>query len=102
MMTAEEVELVRSHLLDLHRVLQRKDEYALFARPAIEDLSEEVAKDYLERIEEPMDFYTMKVKLLEGKYDANHGDFARDFKLLCTNCQDYNEEGLFVAMCWLA
>ena len=65
--------------------LIKKDKYTLFYEPvsAIE------VPDYHILIKQPMDFYTMKKKLKQGKY-SNVDLFKSDFTLICKNAMTYN------------
>ncbi|KAL3597767.1 hypothetical protein D5086_009404 [Populus alba] len=65
--------------------LQKKDTYGVFSEPV--DLNE--LPDYLEVIEHPMDFGTVRKKLLNGAY-ASLEQFEKDVFLICTNAMQYN------------
>ncbi|CAK7329082.1 unnamed protein product [Dovyalis caffra] len=65
--------------------LQKKDTYGVFSEPV--DLSE--LPDYLEVIEHPMDFGTVRKKLTDGAY-ASLEQFEKDVFLICTNAMQYN------------
>ncbi|KAJ6369078.1 hypothetical protein OIU78_001446 [Salix suchowensis] len=65
--------------------LQKKDTYGVFSEPV--DLNE--LPDYLEVIEHPMDFGTVRKKLLNGDY-ASMEQFEKDVFLICMNAMQYN------------
>ena len=70
------------HLL---KQLERKDTHDVFAWP-VNDL---IAPNYSSVINEPMDFSTMRNKIITDQYfDVN--DFRRDFDLMIDNCCIYN------------
>jgi len=65
--------------------LVKEDKEKIFHLPV--DLTD--APDYLDIIRSPMDLFTMRQKVLEYKYPKLE-DFEFDFKLMITNCFDYN------------
>lgn len=70
------------HLL---RQLERKDPHEIFAWP----VNDMIAPGYSDVIDCPMDFSTMRKKIVQNKYnDVN--DFKDDFKLMIDNCCKYN------------
>ena len=74
-------------LLDnLMKQLERKDPHEIFAWP-VNDL---IAPGYSTVIDEPMDFSTMKNKMLLNQYDSVK-DFRRDFETMVDNCCIYNK-----------
>mmetsp|Transcript_5150 Transcript_5150/g.5949 ORF Transcript_5150/g.5949 Transcript_5150/m.5949 type:complete len:1158 (-) Transcript_5150:166-3639(-) len=64
--------------------LMRRDPLLLFAEPA-----EVVCKGYNKFIKKPMDFSTIKRKVLQNKYPTL-GSFVSDAKVLCDNAMIYN------------
>jgi len=69
----------------LLKLLQKKDSNNFFAIP-VNDL---FAPGYSQIIKTPMDFSTMRSKLMDGSYTTLIY-FKRDFKLICTNAMTYN------------
>nr|XP_039265441.1 bromodomain-containing protein 7-like [Styela clava] len=70
------------HLL---RQLERKDPHEIFAWP----VNDMIAPGYSDFIQQPMDFSTIRKKIIQHKYnDVN--DFRDDFKLMIENCCTYN------------
>ncbi|KAG4935479.1 hypothetical protein JHK85_050398 [Glycine max] len=65
--------------------LQKKDTYGVFADPV--DLEE--LPDYLDVIEHPMDFATVRKKLGNGSYTTLE-QFESDVFLICSNAMQYN------------
>ncbi|XP_058164945.1 bromodomain-containing protein 1 isoform X3 [Dasypus novemcinctus] len=65
--------------------LQEKDPARIFAQP----VSLEEVPDYLEHIQRPMDFATMR-KRLEAQGYKNLTEFEADFSLIVHNCMKYN------------
>ena len=49
--------------------------------------------DYLDIIQRPMDFSTMKRRLEDGVYDADYGALEADFSQIINNCMIYNAHG---------
>uniref|UniRef100_A0A6M2ERJ9 Bromo domain-containing protein n=1 Tax=Populus davidiana TaxID=266767 RepID=A0A6M2ERJ9_9ROSI len=72
-------------LLSILDRLQKKDTYGVFSEPV--DLDE--LPDYLEVIEHPMDFGTVRKKLTNGAYGSLEL-FEEDVFLICTNAMQYN------------
>uniref|UniRef100_H2ZE85 Bromo domain-containing protein n=1 Tax=Ciona savignyi TaxID=51511 RepID=H2ZE85_CIOSA len=71
------------HLL---KQLERKDTHEIFAWP-VNDL---IAPEYSTVIDKPMDFSTMRNKILNNEYvDVN--EFKEDFSLMTRNCCTYNK-----------
>jgi hypothetical protein len=54
------------------------------------------AKNYFEKIKQPMDLGTVKIKLSEGLYQSV-SDFIDDLHLICTNAIAYNGENSMFA-----
>lgn len=77
----------RKFLEDVLSQLQAKDNQKIFAEPVN---IEEVA-DYLNFIKEPMDFSTMRKRIL-GNYYNNFSKFEYDFNLIISNCMKYNNK----------
>lgn len=68
------------------------DEYKVFAKP----VSESEAPGYYERIKNPMDFGTMRKKVLDGAYGDSRDAMEllyKDFRQTFDNCLIYNDEG---------
>ena len=73
------------------RRIEKCDHYAFFADPVDTTL----ALDYLTVVREPMDFSTMRKRLLAGEYSpAPHGRgieaLERDVELIASNCMAFN------------
>lgn len=73
-----------SHLLGL---LEKKDTQQFFAWP----VSDDIAPGYSNIIANPMDFFTMRTKIDDNKYQTLT-EFIDDFKLICLNAVRYNQE----------
>lgn len=73
-----------SHLLGL---LEKKDTQQYFAWP----VSDDIAPGYSNIIANPMDFFTMRSKIDDSKYQSLP-EFVDDFKLICLNATQYNQE----------
>lgn len=73
-----------NHLLSL---IEKKDTQQFFAWP----VSDDIAPGYSNIIANPMDFFTIRSKIEEGKYQALT-EFIDDFKLICLNAIQYNQE----------
>ncbi|KAF5751002.1 hypothetical protein HS088_TW02G00012 [Tripterygium wilfordii] len=65
--------------------LQKKDTYGVFSEPV--DLNE--LPDYLDVVEHPMDFSTVRKKLAGGVYSYLE-QFEKDVFLICSNAMQYN------------
>ncbi|WCJ32944.1 DNA-binding bromodomain-containing protein [Euphorbia peplus] len=65
--------------------LQKKDTYGVYAEPV--DLEE--LPDYLDVVDHPMDFATVRSKLGNGSY-ATLNHFENDVYLICSNAMQYN------------
>ncbi|XP_078054302.1 bromodomain-containing protein 9 isoform X27 [Mustelus asterias] len=87
--TKEQVESENTPLQQLleHflRQLQRKDPHGFFAFP----VTDSIAPGYSMIIKHPMDFSTMKDKILANEYNSIT-EFKGDFKLMCDNAMTYN------------
>lgn len=75
--------MVAKHALER---LQELDHLGLFANPV-----EGVPGDYL-AVEFPIDFATIRRRLLSGAY-GSIGDLAREVQLLCANTMKFNGPG---------
>jgi len=64
------------------------------AWPFREPVDPEIAPDYLEKIDYPMDLLTMKERLSKGAY-KDVRVFAADFHLIVSNCKLYNGSSQF-------
>lgn len=73
-----------NHLLGL---LEKKDTQQFFAWP----VSDDIAPGYSNIIHTPMDFFTIRSKIDDSKYQTLP-DFIDDFKLICSNAIRYNQE----------
>eukprot|EP00466_Bigelowiella_natans_P010111 jgi/Bigna1/144750/aug1.91_g19458 len=61
------------------------------AWPFREPVDPQIAPDYHERIEHPVDLLTMRKRLKQGNvYHKDVRIFAADFQLLVSNCAEYN------------
>ncbi|KAM6225007.1 bromodomain-containing protein 9 isoform 2-T2 [Rhynchocyon petersi] len=67
------------------RQLQRKDPHGFFAFP----VTDAIAPGYSMIIKHPMDFGTMKDKIIAHEYKSVT-EFKADFKLMCDNAMTYN------------
>ncbi|KAM9695129.1 bromodomain-containing protein 9 isoform 2-T2 [Trichechus inunguis] len=67
------------------RQLQRKDPHGFFAFP----VTDAIAPGYSMIIKHPMDFGTMKDKIVAHEYKSVT-EFKADFKLMCDNAMTYN------------
>ncbi|CAL1355327.1 unnamed protein product [Linum trigynum] len=65
--------------------LQKKDTYGVFSDP----VDTEELPDYLDIIDHPMDFSTVRKKLDGGEY-SNLEQFEGDIFLICSNAMQYN------------
>ncbi|XP_068595222.1 bromodomain-containing protein 1-like [Brachionichthys hirsutus] len=70
--------------------LQEKDQYSIFAQP----VGVKEVPDYLDHIESPMDFSTMRKRIDAHTY-RNLEDFEQDFNLIIANCMLYNAKDTF-------
>lgn len=71
------------HLL---KQLERKDTHEVFAWP----VNDMIAPGYSSVISEPMDFSTMRNKIITNQY-SNVPEFQTDFELMIDNCCTYNK-----------
>ncbi|XP_034030853.1 bromodomain-containing protein 9 [Thalassophryne amazonica] len=67
------------------RQLQRKDPHGFFSFP----VTDAIAPGYSTIIKHPMDFSTMKDKIINNEYNTVT-EFKADFKLMCDNAMVYN------------
>ncbi|XP_019737322.1 bromodomain-containing protein 1-like, partial [Hippocampus comes] len=70
--------------------LQQKDQYNVFAQP----VSTKEVPDYLDHIERPMDFSTMRTRI-DGHAYRSLDQFEADFDLIIANCMKYNAKETF-------
>ncbi|UYV74205.1 BRPF1 [Cordylochernes scorpioides] len=85
-----ELEPFNYFLLSTLKQIQNRDHANIFAEPvSITDVP-----DYLDHIREPMDFSTMRHKILSNKYKRVE-DLERDFHLTMGNCMTYNSKDTF-------
>lgn len=76
----------RQQLLEhFQRQLQRKDQHGFFTFP----VTDAIAPGYSTIIKHPMDFSTMKDKIMANEY-TTMTEFKADFKLMCDNAMVYN------------
>ncbi|CAG11973.1 unnamed protein product, partial [Tetraodon nigroviridis] len=84
--TVENESTPRQQLLEhFLRQLQRKDPHGFFAFP----VTDAIAPGYSTIIKHPMDFSTMKDKIINNEYNTVT-EFKADFKLMCDNATVYN------------
>ncbi|CAK9865172.1 unnamed protein product [Sphagnum jensenii] len=65
--------------------LKKKDTYGVFSEPVDSSL----VPDYYDVIKEPMDFGTMRRKIIKGAY-VTSSLFEKDILLICSNAMRYN------------
>uniref|UniRef100_A0A3B4UQG8 Bromodomain containing 1b n=1 Tax=Seriola dumerili TaxID=41447 RepID=A0A3B4UQG8_SERDU len=70
--------------------LQEKDQYSIFAQP----VSIKEVADYLDHIQNPMDFSTMRKRIDAHGYRSLE-EFEADFDLIIANCMTYNAKDTF-------
>ncbi|XP_028289627.1 bromodomain-containing protein 1 isoform X2 [Parambassis ranga] len=70
--------------------LQAKDQARIFTQPV--DVNE--VPDYLDHIERPMDFSTMRQRIDAQNYN-NFDQFEADFNLIVDNCMKYNSKDTY-------
>lgn len=73
-----------NHLLGL---IEKKDPQQFFAWP----VSDDIAPGYSNIISNPMDFFTIRAKIEDNKYNSLP-EFVDDFRLICLNAIHYNQE----------
>ncbi|XP_053311659.1 bromodomain adjacent to zinc finger domain protein 2A [Spea bombifrons] len=71
------------------------------AWPFLEPVNPRIVPGYRKIIKNPMDFSTMRHKLLNGKYSSCE-EFAEDAELVFSNCQLFNEDDSEVGKAGLA
>ncbi|GAA5801559.1 hypothetical protein HPULCUR_007007 [Helicostylum pulchrum] len=76
---------MKSIFLKLLDTVQKKDAYGFFLEP----VNPKLVPDYLKIIKNPMDFSTMRKKVMEGSY-TTVDLFRSDFNLITTNAKIYN------------
>jgi len=70
-------------------IISRHDQYSLFAKA----VTEEEAPGYFDVVKKPMDFGTMRDKVISGRYDIlsdSYQGLYEDFLLVMDNCALYN------------
>ncbi|XP_025829015.1 protein polybromo-1 isoform X3 [Agrilus planipennis] len=77
---------IAKHLLDYTCEDGRKPLLGFMEKP-----SKKLYPDYYEVIEEPIDFIEIEQKIRAEQY-SNENDLIRDFKLMFSNCRQFNEE----------
>jgi histone acetyltransferase len=82
------MESLRDRLLELLDTLKNESKFAsVFGRPVTED----IAEGYFEKIQHPMDFWTIEKRLLRyPDYYKRPEVFASDMNLICENCKTFN------------
>ncbi|XP_028813569.1 bromodomain-containing protein 1-like isoform X2 [Denticeps clupeoides] len=70
--------------------LKEKDQYKVFTQP----VSVKEVPDYLDHIQHPMDFSTMRKRIDAHGY-KNLDEFEDDFNLVISNCMKYNAKDTF-------
>ncbi|KAJ3705331.1 hypothetical protein LUZ61_009036 [Rhynchospora tenuis] len=75
----------RKTLEEILEKLQKKDTYGVFAEP----VDPEELPDYYDVIEHPMDFSTVRRKLVKNVY-SSFEQFEDDVFLICSNAMQYN------------
>lgn len=74
-------------LLDIVRRCAQHDSSKYFSDP----VTEEVAPNYFTIIKNPMDFFTIRKKIVERRYETWR-QFVDDLELICTNAMTYNQK----------
>ncbi|KAH8741738.1 hypothetical protein FG386_001312 [Cryptosporidium ryanae] len=78
-------------LLDIIHRLYKRDKQQIFAEP----VNAEFVPDYYQVIKNPMDFSTMRKKVLNNEY-SDFESFNSDIRLIISNCYTYNRVGTMV------
>ncbi|KAL7067318.1 bromodomain-containing protein [Cryptosporidium serpentis] len=78
-------------LLEIVRRLYKRDRQQIFAEP----VNAELVPDYYQVIKNPMDFSTMRNKVIQEEY-KDFESFESDIRLIITNCYTYNRIGTLV------
>ncbi|KAK6588375.1 hypothetical protein RS030_6857 [Cryptosporidium xiaoi] len=78
-------------LLDIIHRLYKRDKQQIFAEP----VNAEFVPDYYQVIKNPMDFSTMRKKVLNNEY-LDFDSFNNDVRLIISNCYTYNRVGTMV------
>ncbi|CAG0919557.1 unnamed protein product [Notodromas monacha] len=90
----EDVDLDVAMMSNLLQELVQAEDSWPFLRP----VTKKDAPDYADKIKNPMDFGTLKGKLINNRYKTNE-EFLNDVQLIFENCKDYNEETESVYKC---
>jgi len=61
--------------------------------PFHQPVDTDVYEDYSDFVSEPVDLLMIKHRLDKGDFYTTKAKFARDLKLMCTNCKAFNGEG---------
>eukprot|EP00124_Ichthyophonus_hoferi_P005847 Ihof_evm1s991 gene=Ihof_evmTU1s991 len=77
--------VLNNTLLQIHRQVQIKDAYAIFAAP----VDPNTARGYEDMIKYPMDLSTMFAKIEANEY-STIADYQSDFNIMCDNAIAYN------------
>ncbi|XP_009466987.1 PREDICTED: bromodomain adjacent to zinc finger domain protein 2A, partial [Nipponia nippon] len=79
------------HLFFLGRIILMEMESHEDAWPFLEPVNPRLVPGYRKIIKNPMDFATMRTRLLRGGYSTSE-EFAADAMLVFDNCQTFNED----------
>lgn len=79
---------LKEKIIDILESLESEKKYAdVFERP----ITEEFAEGYFTKVKMPMDFLTIRKRLIRfNDYYKRPEKFASDIKLICDNCKLYN------------
>jgi histone acetyltransferase len=61
--------------------------------PFHQPVDTDVYEDYSDFVSEPIDLLTVKRRLEKGDFYTTKAKFARDLRLMCSNCKAFNGEG---------
>uniref|UniRef100_A0A8C4SIN3 Bromo domain-containing protein n=1 Tax=Erpetoichthys calabaricus TaxID=27687 RepID=A0A8C4SIN3_ERPCA len=87
----------RKKLQRSHRIILMEMESHDDAWPFLEPVNPRLVLGYRKIVKNPMDFLTMREKLLRGGY-CSCDEFAADAQLVFDNCQLFNEDTSAVGM----
>ena len=65
--------------------------------PFQEAVNPEDFPDYLDYVATPMDLVTVQNKLAAGDYEGSFDAFAKDVRLVWSNCMSYNAENSLIS-----
>ncbi len=77
---------LREVMLEAISKIEGRDEYGFFLKP----VDAEQVPEYYRHIKSPMDFETMRKKVLKSRY-ASFSSLESDFRLIVTNCTYFND-----------